>query len=68
MKTMTANELRAYEIGIKEANNQRRIVPACKSKAMNELMNEIRNNLLPLIKAYDEGVAYEINRQTRLWF
>lgn len=68
MKTMTTNELRAYEIGIKEANKQRRIVPACKSNAMNELMNEIRNGLLPLIKAYDEGVAYEINRQTRLEF
>jgi hypothetical protein len=35
---------------------------------MNDLMNEIRNNLLPLIKAYDAGVAYEINRQTRLEF
>ena len=68
MKTMTTNELRAYEIGIKEANKQRTIVPACKSKAMNDLMNEIRNNLLPLIKAYDTGVAYEINRQTRLEF
>lgn len=68
MKTMTTNELRAYEIGIKEANKQRAIVPACKSKAMNDLMNEIRNNLLPLIKAYDMGVAYEINRQTRLEF
>ena len=68
MTTMTNLELRAYEIGIKEANEQRRIVPACKSKAMNDLMNEIRNNLLPLIKAYDAGVAYEINRQTRLEF
>ncbi len=65
---MTTNELRAYEIGIKEANEQRKIVPACKSKSMNDLMNEIRNNLLPLIKAYDAGVAYEINRQTRLEF
>ncbi|MBQ5317480.1 MAG: hypothetical protein J6K17_00100 [Oscillospiraceae bacterium] len=68
METMTTNELRAYEIGIKEANKQRTIVPACKSKAMNNLMNEICNNLLPLIKAYDEGVAYEINRQIRLEF
>lgn len=68
MKKMTTNELRAYEIGIQEANKQRTIVPACKSKAMNDLMNEIRNNLLPLIKAYDAGVAYEINRQTRLEF
>ena len=63
---MTTLELKAYEIGIKEANEQRRIVPACKSKKMNQLMNEIRNNLLPLIIAYDEGVAYEINRQMRL--
>lgn len=63
---MTNLELKAYEIGIKEANEQRRIVPACKSKRMNEMMNEIRNNLLPLIIAYDEGVAYEINRQMRL--
>lgn len=63
---MNALELRAYEIGIKEANEQRRIVPACKSKKMNELMNEIRNDLLPLIIAYDEGVAFEICRQMRL--
>lgn len=66
MKAMTTNELRAYEIGIKEANVQRRIVPACRSKAMNELMNEFRNDLLPLIKAYDKGVAHEISRQLRL--
>ena len=65
---MTNLELRAYEIGIKEANSQRRIVPACKSKKMCDLMNEIRDNLLPLIVAYDAGVAYEINRQIRLEF
>lgn len=65
---MTSIELRAYEIGIKEANEQRTIVPACKSKRMNVLMNEVRNNLLPLIIAYDTGVAFEINRQTRLEF
>jgi hypothetical protein len=65
---MTTIELRAYEIGIKEANEQRRIVPACKSKRMMSFLEEIRNDLLPLIKAYDEGIAYEINRQTRLEF
>lgn len=65
---MTANELKAYEIGIKEANEQRRIVPACKSAKMNDLMREVKIDLLPLIAAYNEGVAYEINRQTRLEF
>lgn len=63
---MNAIEIRAYEIGIKEAHEQKRIVPACKSSAMNALMEEVRNGLLPLIKAYDKGVAYEINRQTKL--
>ena len=61
---MTNNELRAYEIGVKEANTQKRIVPACKSVKMNELMAEVKNGLLPLIIAYDKGVAHEINRQT----
>ena len=65
---MTANELKAYEIGIKEANEQRTIVPACRSARMNEYMKEVKNDLLPLIVAYDKGVAYEINRQTRLEF
>ena len=68
VKTLTANEVRAYEIGIKEAYEQRKIVPACKSEKMNNLMNSVRNNLLPLIKAYDAGVAFEINRQTKLGF
>lgn len=63
---MTTLELKAYEIGIKEANEQRRIVPACKSKKMNDLIKEVRNNLSPLIIAYNEGVAYEICRQMRL--
>ena len=68
METLTANEVRAYEIGINEAHEQKRIVPACKSQKMNELMNEVKNGLLPLIKAYDKGVAFEINRQTKLGF
>lgn len=65
---MTAIEVRAYEIGIKEAHAQKRIVPACKSSAMNELMEEVKSGLLPLIVAYDQGVAFEINRQTKLYF
>ena len=65
---MNAIEIKAYEIGIKEAHEQRKIVPACKSNAMYALMKEVENGLLPLIKAYDAGVAYEINRQTKLGF
>ena len=65
---MTAVEVKAYEIGIKEAHEQKKIVPACKSNAMYALMEEVENGLLPLIKAYDAGVAYEINRQTKLGF
>ena len=66
MKEMSANELKAYEIGTKEANKSRCIVPACKSKEMNAFMGEIKNGLLPLIKAYNAGVAHEISRQTML--
>lgn len=62
---MNAIEIKAYEIGIKEAHEQRKIVPACKSNAMYGLMEEVENGL---IKAYDAGVAYEINRQTKLGF
>ena len=65
---MNAIEIKAYEIGIKEAHEQKKIVPACKSNAMNGLMAEVKNGLLPLIKAYDAGVAYEINRQTKLGY
>lgn len=66
MKKMNANETRAYEIGIKEACEQGCIVPACKSNRMNDFMKEIKNGLLPLIKAYNAGVACEIGRQTRI--
>lgn len=66
MKKMNANESRAYEIGIKEANKNRCIVPACKSKEMSDFMHEVKNGLLPLIKAYNAGVACEIGRQTML--
>jgi hypothetical protein len=65
---MTAVEVKAYEIGIKEAHEKKKIVPACKSDAMWGLMEEVKNGLLPIIKSYDAGVAYEINRQTKLGF
>jgi hypothetical protein len=71
MKTMTTNELRAYEIGIKEANEKRTIVPACRSERMMNLLGENNGGLgdsIPLLDAYNSGVAYEINRQTRLEF
>lgn len=64
MNKMTKNERKAYEIGVKQANESRCIVPACKSKKMNDFMREIKNGLLPLIKAYNLGVAHEISRQT----
>lgn len=50
---MNAIEIKAYEIGIKEAHEQKKIVPAYKSNAMYALMEEVENGLLPLIKAYD---------------
>ena len=65
---MTNNEFKAYEIGINEARENKRIVPACKSIKMMELLSEVKNNLLPLIDQYNAGVAFEINRQTRLMF
>lgn len=55
---------RAYQIGKKEAEAQRTIVPAAKSKDMNDLMKEAGSNLLPIIESFDKGVADEINRQT----
>ena len=55
---------KAYEIGVKEAQTQKSIIPAAKSTNMNELMGEVKNNLAPIIDAYNRGVADEINRQT----
>ena len=55
---------KAYDIGVKEAQTQKSIVPAGKSKAMTDVIEELRNHLLPVIQAYDRGVADEINRQT----
>lgn len=55
---------KAYDIGVTEARTQKTIVPAMKSQAMNELEKEVRNHLLPVIDAYNKGVADEINRQT----
>ena len=55
---------KAYEIGVSEAKNSGSIVPAVKSEAMSALMEEKKNDLLPVIDAYNKGVADEINRQT----
>ena len=55
---------KAYEIGVKEAKEQKSIVPASKSNDMYALENEVKKHLLPIIDAYNSGVADEINRQT----
>lgn len=63
-------ELKFYEAGIKDANETRRIVLPFQSKRYEQLSRELnvqigdkRGNST---KAYNKGVAYEINRQTRL--
>lgn len=67
---MTRMEIDFYEAGIKDANETRRIVVACRSKRYEELA--CKHNLqigklsVKCLDAYNKGVAYEINRQTRL--
>lgn len=65
---MNALEVKAYEIGIRTANKERHIVPAARSAEMMDFMEEQKTGLLALIRAYDSGMAYEINRQTKLGF
>lgn len=67
---MNARELDYYEAGIKDANEARHVVFSARSKRYEMLAKRDR---LPIGKeslncqiAYDKGVAYEINRQTRL--
>lgn len=62
MKTVDNLVKRAYDIGYQEAREQCRNVPACRSKAMNELMQEVKNGLLPLIKGYNRGVCDAMSR------
>lgn len=64
--TASTREFKAYNIGVFEAREQKKIVPACKSERLNAMMKETPNDVLPLINAYNEGIAYEINRQIRL--
>lgn len=78
MKTMSKKELDYYEAGIKDANDARSITIPCKSKRFNELLKrdskgvpvttESLKESIKHLKAYSAGVAFEINRQTKLEF
>ena len=65
MKRREYNELetRAYLIGVNEAKALKRNVAPVQSKPMNELMNQVKNNLLPLLRAFNQGVCDEMSRQ-----
>lgn len=54
----------AYDIGVAEARERGSIIPAAKSKALEGLMKERKDDLRPVIDAFNKGVADEINRQT----
>ena len=67
---MNAYELIFYEAGIKDANEQERIVAPCRSKRYMELIGKLRTKIGDErgngLKAYCAGVAFEFNRQMRL--
>lgn len=67
---MNAMELDFYEAGIKDANETRRIVIACRSERYVRLSRKhnltIGKQSIRCLDAYNNGVAQEINRQTRL--
>lgn len=65
MKRREYNELeaRAYQIGVNEAKTLKRNVAPVQSKPMKELMNQVKNNLLPLLRAFNQGVCDEMSRQ-----
>lgn len=69
---MTANELKFYEAGIKDANETRSIVFAYQSKRATELFKALKLGIstecVKCLDAYNSGVEHEINRQTRLEF
>lgn len=69
---MTAFELQFYEAGIKDANESRAITLACRSMRYEHLSKahglKIGKDSAMAVKAYNAGVAYEINRQTILGF
>lgn len=67
---MNEMELDFYEAGIKDANESRRIVVACRSaryEALSKKHNlQIGKQSVRCVDAYNKGVAYEINHQTKL--
>ncbi len=67
---MNAFKLNFYEIGIKDANESRHIVLPYQSKRYKELSRELKVKIGDkrgnATKAYNNGVAFEINRQTIL--
>ena len=67
---MNAMELDFYEAGIKDANETRRIMVACRSARYESLSRKhhltIGKQSIRCLDAYNNGVAHEINRQTRL--
>lgn len=68
MKFKTDLEKQAYSIGMNEAHERGRIVPAAQSDRMMGFIKEHSKNLgdsIPWLKAYNRGVAAEISRQTR---
>lgn len=60
---MSELEKRAYRIGEEEAKENRRNIPAAYSRKMCEFMSEVKNGLLPLIKAYNRGMMNEMSKQ-----
>lgn len=69
---MTAFELGFYEAGIQDAYEARHITTAAKSTryaALSRKHNmQIGKESVQALDAYNQGVAFEINRQTRLEF
>ena len=67
---MNEMELSFYEAGIKDANESHRITVACRSARYAELSKkhhlQIGKQSVRCADAYNKGVAYEINRQTKL--
>lgn len=67
---MNALELEYYEAGIMDANESHCIVLACRSARYEALSKKntmsIGKQSARCVNAYNKGVAYEINRQTRL--
>lgn len=67
---MTKKELKAiaYAIGVSEAHKKQRIVAAAQCQEMMEFIKKNANSRvgesIPLLKAFNAGVAAEIQQQT----